>query len=213
MLIGIYLIGLAFGVREYAVSRREPPVDMLSDEWAAMSDVVSTVNPDHPDTDFLASVQAMRAGDSRAFMEHMERALAAGVKHNDLLMQTYAQQLLGQGADYRRINLALNAWRENHPSSAETIWLPLAVSPRAAAESAALQRELRDVRWISSGELETVTQGGRSSVRVNIAFRPPHEVDIREAVAAVSILGLSEQERRRYRVRCITLIDCDVEAR
>jgi hypothetical protein len=48
---------------------------------------------------------------------------------------------------------------------------------------------------------------------VNLAFRPPHEVDIRQAVAAVSVLGLTEEERRRFRVRCLTLTDCNVEPR
>ncbi len=52
MLIGIYLIAVAVGAREYVLSRSAPSVDMLSDEWAEMTEVVEAVNPDHPDTDF-----------------------------------------------------------------------------------------------------------------------------------------------------------------
>ncbi len=213
MLIGIYLIAMAFGAREYVLSTREDPVDMLSDEWAEMTEVVAAVDPDYPDTEFLASIQAMREGDPEAFMRHMETALESGVKHNDILMQSYAQQLLSQGADYRRINLALNAWRENHPSSAETIWLPLAIPPRSQEESLALRRAVGEVRWIAGWELETVGEGATAGTRIQLAFRPPHEVDIREAVAAVSVLSLSPEERQRFRVRCLTLIDCNVEPR
>ena len=213
MLIGIYLIAVAVGVREYWISKQAPPVDMMSDEWAEMSEVVASINPDHPDTEFLASIQAMREGDATEFMRLMEEALASGVKHNDLLMQTYAQQLLVTGADYRRVNFALNSWRTNHPHSSETIWIPLAIPPSNPAETAALHRALAEVEWIAKGELETVTQGSTSSVRVHLSFRPPHEVDIREAVAAVTTLSLSEEERRRFRVRCVTLTDCDVVPR
>jgi hypothetical protein len=213
MLIGIYLIALAFGVREYMVSRNAPPVDMMSDAWARMTSVVEAINPDDPDTEYLASIRAMREGDPEEFMRRMERAVESGVKHNDILMQTYAQQLLAQGADYRRVNLALNAWRQNHPTSTETISLPLAVPPRTTSEAAALHAALAEVPWIAGGDLETVEGKGGQGVRVNISFRPPHRVDIRDAVAAVSVLSLSESERRRFRVRCLTLIDCNVEPR
>jgi hypothetical protein len=213
MLIGIYLIALAFGVREYVVSRNAPPVDMMSDAWAHMTSVVEAINPDDPDTEYLASIRAMREGDTEEFMRRMARAVESGAKHNDILMQTYAQQLLAQGADYRRVNLALNAWRRNHPTSTERITLPLAVPPRTASEAAALHAALAEVPWIAGGDLETVEGKGGQSVRVNISFRPPHRVDIRDAVAAVSVLSLSEGERRRFRVRCLTMIDCNVEPR
>jgi hypothetical protein len=213
LLIGIYLIGLVVGVREYVVSRNAPPVDMLSDEWTRMSSVVSEVNPGDPDTEFLVSIQALRSGDPEAFVKHMEAALAMGVKHNDILMQSYAQQLLIQGADYRRANFALNEWRRNHPSSAEVIWLPLALPPRDAADSAALRLALSEVPWIADFELVDVELNGHNEVRVNIYFRPPHTVDMREAVAAVSVLGLTPEERSRFRVRCLTMIDCNLEPR
>ena len=213
MLIGIYVIALVVGAREYVVRQAEPEVDPLSEVWAEMTDVVGAINPGDPDTEYLESIQAMRRGDAEAFMRHMEAAIASGVKHNDVLMQTYAQQLLARGADFRRINEALNAWRRNHPASAETIWLPLAVPPSNRAELDALHRALAEVPWIAGGELETVETGAGSSVRVHISFRPPRPVDIREAVAAVSVLSLSEEERRRFRVRCLTLVDCNVEPR
>jgi len=213
MLIGIYAIALVVGVREYLVQSEQPEVDPLSDAWAEMTEVVEAMNPGDPDTEYLESIQAMRRGDPEAFMQHMETAIASGVKHNDVLMQTYAQQLLSQGADYRRINAALNAWRTNHPASAETIWLPLAVPPSSQAELDALHGALAEVPWISGGDLETVETRAGQSVRVHISFRPPLEIDIREAIAAVSVLSLSADERRRFRVRCLTLIDCNVEPR
>lgn len=213
MLIGIYLVAMVLGVREYMVTRGQDPIDMLSDSWAEMTDVVEAINPGDPDTEFLASIQAMREGDAEEFMRRMEAALQAGVKHNDILMQTYAQQLVNQGADYRRINFALNAWRENHPYSGETIWLPLAIPPRTAEEEDALHGALAEVDWIAVGEVESAGDGMAASHRLHLRFRPPHEVDIREAVAAVSVLSLSPEERRRFRVRCLTLIDCNVEPR
>ncbi len=213
MLMGIYLIAIAVGAREYVLSRSAPEVDMLSDEWADITEVVEAVNPHRPDTDFLASIQAMREGNAAAFVRHMEDALESGVKHNDILMQSYAQQLLSQGADYRRINDALNSWRENHPSSAETIWLPLGIAPSSPAETAALRRALAQVRWIARGDIEISSAGATAAARVSLTFRPPHEVDIREAVAAVSILSLTEEERRVFRVRCLTLTACNAEPR
>jgi hypothetical protein len=50
-------------------------------------------------------------------------------------------------------------------------------------------------------------------VRVNLFFRPPREVDIREAIAAVTTLSLSAEDRLRYRVVCVTLVDCNMEPR
>lgn len=213
MLIGIYAIAIVVGAREYVLSGREPSVDMLSDDWAEMTDVVEGVNPGHPDTEFLASIQSMRAGDREGFMAHMEAAIESGVKHNDQLMQTYAQQLMIDGADYRRVNVALNAWRQNHPASPETIWLPLAVPPASDGDADALRASLDEVPWIGGYDLETVGEGPSRSVRVVISFRPPRPIDIREAVAAVSVLSLDAQERRRFRVKCLTMIDCNVEPR
>lgn len=213
MLIGIYVIAFAFGLREYLISRGGEEVDMLSDRWAEMTRVVEQVDPDYADTEWLASIQAMREGNADEFMRLMEEALASGVKHNDILMQAYAQELLVQGVDYRRINLALNEWRLNHPSSAETIWLPLAVPPANPGEELALRTAIEEVRWVSGYWLETVTEGGIERVLVHFLFRPPHEIDIREAVAAVSVLALSPEERRDFRVVCLNLRDCNVEPR
>ena len=76
-----------------------------------------------------------------------------------------------------------------------------------------MRRALAEVRWIARGDIELSGDGATASVRVSLTFRPPHQVDIREAVAAVSILSLTEEERRVYRVRCLTLTDCNAEPR
>lgn len=208
MLIGIYSLALLVGVREYVVSRNEPTVDLLSDKWSEMTDVVAEVNPGDPDTEFLLSIQAMQAGDESAFVRQMEEALGADVKHNDLLLQSYAQHLLNTGADYRLINLAANRWRENHPSSAETMWLSLAAGPTSQADAAALRRSLAQVSWIYDSELEPPTEGEAARWRVMLSFRPGQTVDIREAIAAVSILQLPPDQRSQVEITCSTLEDC-----
>ena len=119
MLIGIYTIAMIVGAREYLVSRGQEPVDFLNEKWSAMTDVVSVINPGDPDTDFLEAVQALQQGDEETFLEHLEEALSADVKHNDLLLQSYAQHLLNTGRDHVQVNAALNRWRENHPFSVE----------------------------------------------------------------------------------------------
>ena len=145
MLIGIYAIAVVVGAREYLVSRGQEPVDFLSEKWSDLTDVVSAINPGDPDTEFLEAVQALQQGDEETFLEHLEEALSADVKHNDLLLQSYAQHLLNTGTDHARVNAALNRWRENHPFSVETVWLPLASGPRNAADLADLNRALGEV--------------------------------------------------------------------
>ena len=129
MLIGIYAIALLVGIREYVVSRSQGPVDLQSEKWSEMTDVVAGINPGNPDTEFLEAIQAMQGGDEEEFVRRMEEALASGVKHNDLMMRAYTQHLLNTGGDYRLINFAANRWRDNHPFSEQTIWLSLAAGP------------------------------------------------------------------------------------
>src|SRR5262245_56900529 len=60
---------------------------------ARMLEVLEVVNPGEPDTEFLAGAQALSEGDEAAFIQHFERALASGAKHNHMLLQYYAQSL------------------------------------------------------------------------------------------------------------------------
>ena len=213
MLIGIYAIVLVVGTREYLISRSRGPVDLQDEEWSDMTNVVSRINPGDPDTEFLEAMQALQHGDSEEFVRQMEGALASGVKHNDLMMRTYTQHLLNTGEDYRLINFAANRWRKNHPFSEQTIWLSLAAGPTSQAEAAVLRGALAEVPWIYRSELESFVEGQRQRWRVVLSFRPAQTVDIREAVAAASILSLPPQQRSLYRIECSTLQDCRLSPR
>ena len=213
ILLVIYGVGIAVGVREFYLSRQGDPVDWASDRWAEMTEVVREVNPDDPDTDFLEGVQSIVRGNEGDFVTHFEDALEAGVKHNEFLLRDYAQHLLVSGADWRTINVAVNRWRENHPFSNETLTLELGTGPRSQADVSVLNRELRGVPWIGDAEMEPYEVDGRRAWRVHITFRPPRHVDVREAVAAVSILSVPEADRGRLAVTCQTLIDCTVSPR
>lgn len=207
MLLGIYLIALAFGVREFVVSRSQPPVDVDTEEWSRMAQVVERLNPADADTEYLEAMEALKAGDNEAFVEHMETALNKGVKHNEMLLKWYAQHLFTTGAGYRKVNEWLTRWRTNHPSSAEPFEIPLGSGPTDKASEQALRRELDAVDWIFSYEVQRPNEES-ASWRVLLHIRPATEIDIREAVAAVSILTLPPEMRRDFRVTCLTLEDC-----
>jgi hypothetical protein len=171
------------------------------------------VNPDDPDTDFLEGVQSVVQGDQGGFVTHFEDALESEVKHNEFLLRDYAQHLLESGADWRRVNDAVNRWRDNFPFSSEVLTLELGAGPRTQADISVLNRELLAVPWIGGIELEQYEASGRLGWRVHINFRPPRPVDVREAVAAVSILSVPMEDRVRLSVTCQTLTDCTVAPR
>jgi hypothetical protein len=180
---------------------------------ARMTEVVAAVNPDDPNTDFLRGIQALSQGDDAEFVRRFERALAAGMKHNHLLLQYYAQSLLDRGADWRLVNQAVNRWRENHPFSGETLILQLGEGPRTAADSLALSQSLSGVSWISQATLEAYSEDAADRWRLHLAFRPGRPVDVREAVAAATILAIPEDQRPYYQVTCETLQDCSATRR
>ncbi len=213
ILFVIYGVGMAAGLRELYLARTGTPVDWDSDEWADMTEVISTVNPDDPDTDFLKGVQSIARGDLPGFVTHFEDALQSEVKHNEFLLHDYAEHLLESGAGWREVNEALNRWRENYPFSNETLTLELGTGPRTQGDVSVLYRELLAVPWIGGAELESYEAGGQRGWRVQITFRPPHPVDVREAVAALSILAVPEADRVRLMVTCSTLTDCTVSPR
>lgn len=208
MLLVIYLIALAFGVREYVVSRTQTPVDPETAEWSRMAEVIAQLNPADADTEYLAALEALKAGDSEGFVRHMETALLdKDVKHNDVLLQAYAQHLFTTGADYRQVNEWLNRWRMNHPASAEAFEIPLGGGPSGSEDEMALRRELDRVDWILAYELREPA-GGEPQWRVVLYFRPATPIDIREAVAAVSILSLPPDMRGDFKVSCLSLENC-----
>ena len=213
ILVVIYGVGALAGLREFHLARTDEPVDWGSEPWAEMTEVVARVNPGDPDTDFLQGVQSIVRGDQPGFVTHFEDALEADVKHNEFLLRDYAQHLLESGAGWREVNDAANRWRQNHPFSDETLTLQLGAGPRSQADVSVLQRELRAVPWIGDAELESYEADGRRGWRVHLTFRPPRTVDVREAVAAVSILAVPEADRVRLGVTCSTLTDCVVAPR
>ena len=238
MLVVIYAIGILVGTREYVVSRTRGSVDGLggcqasaascwaisaqpdanrdSTFWSQYSDttdIVARLNPDDPDTDFLKAMQSLADGNEDEFSRLLEEAVAADIKHNDILLQFYAQYLLGSGADWRPVNQAVNRWRENHPFSAETISLQLTTGPRTQSELAVLQDALAQVPWIADWQLESYTVDGDERWRLPLIFRPGETVDMRQAIAAVTVLSLTEEQRSLYRVTCATLQDCTLTRR
>ncbi len=238
LLVVIYAIAILVGTREYLVSRTRGSLgglggcqasaascfsisatpDATSDSafWSQhsdMTDVVARLNPDDPDTDFLKAMQSLADGDEDEFFRLLEEAVAADIKHNDVLLEFYAQYLLARGADWRPVNRAVNRWRENHPSSAGTISLQLATGPRTPSERAVLQDALAPVPWIAAWQLESYTVNGDERWRVLLMFRPGETVDIRQAIAAVTVLSLTEEQRSLYEVTCRTLQDCTLTRR
>lgn len=238
MLMVAYGIALLVGAREYFVSREAgTPIwggqceasaaacasidvrDTVADDsafWARhgeLTRVVAQVNPDDPDTKFLLAMQALAEGDEEETVRRLEEALASGVKHNDHLLRSYAQYELSRGADWQRVNFAVNRWRENHPFSADPLYLQLGAGPRDEAEAALLHEELSRVPWIAGSELQSFEEDGEQGWRVALSFRPGQRVDVRQAVAAVTVLSLTEEQRARFRVRCSTLEECALEPR
>lgn len=237
MLVIAYGLALVVGGREYFVSRTAdtsswmggceasaaacsltPRASAAADSafWiqhAELARVVVAVNPDDPDTHFLRSMQALADGDQEESIRQLENALSSGVKHNDYLLRLYAQYELSRGADWQRVNFAINRWRRNHPFSADPLYLQLGVGPESEAEERLLHELLASVPWIGGSEVERTETADGVRWRVGLTFRPGRIVDIRQAVEAVTTLSVPQDQRARLRVRCSTLVDCQVEPR
>jgi hypothetical protein len=209
MLLGIYLIAMTFGVREFVLSRTRPAVDPETQEWSRMAEVVARINPSDVDTDYLLALEALKAGDEQGFQQHVETALLdKHAKHNDIILRAYAQHLFTTNADYRQVNEWLNRWRTNHPASGEGFEIPLAAGPSGPADDVALQREFDSIDWLLRYQMIPPAGDGSSQWRVMVYFRPAREIDIRQAVAAVSILALPPSQRGQFRVTCLSLENC-----
>lgn len=207
MLIGIYLIATAFGVREYMLVRSGRTVEPETAEWSRMAEVVSTVNPADADSEYLLAMEALKAGDGEAYVRHMETALAKNPKHNNLLLSEYAHHLIRMQAPFDDIDRALNWWRENHQLSFEILELPMGVGPNGPGDQNALRRELDAIDWIYKYELQP-PQEGFPGWRALIQFEPAIPASIRDAIEAVSILALPPEMRGQYRIRCISFEEC-----
>ncbi len=238
LLIVIYTVGLAVGIREYVVSREGGTVGGAgaceasaascfsirssalatpdAEFWrqhARMVEVVAAVNPDDPDTEFLKGMEALSAGNEDEFKRRFEAAVAAGVKHNHFLLQFYAQYLLDRGGNWQEVNDAINRWRQNHQLSRETLGLNLSAGPTSPADEADLQAALSRVPWLQDYRLERSTANGAEQWRLLMAFRAGRQVDIRDAVAAVTTLAIPPDQRPLLEVTCRTLIDCTARPR
>jgi len=189
LLVVIWGIALVAGVREYRVSREmEQPVDFLTAEGASFADVMSHLNPDDPDTDFLQGMQALFAGDPVGFRSGIEDALASDIKHNEMLLQFYGQYLVNEAADWREVNPAINRWRTNFPFSKRTITLQFTAGPPIANEAAVLRQALSRVPWIADSDLQLSTVDGDRVWTVTLMFRRGETVDVRQALAAMNSL-------------------------
>jgi hypothetical protein len=238
LLLVVYGVGLVVGVREYRLAQSsvtgsgpagceasaascfsiEARTVPVSDSafWRAharMLEVLVRVNPDDPDTHVARGIQALADGDMEEFVRRFEAALSTGVKHNPLLLQYYAQALLDREADWQLVNLSINRWRENHPFSTERLSLQLAEGPRNASDSAALSAALSRIPWLADSRIATYSEGAEQRWSLELAFRPGRTVDLREAVAAVTVLSIPEDRRALYEVSCHTLQDCTATLR
>lgn len=238
LLIVIYTVGLAVGIREYVISREggglggagaceasaascfsirssalATPDAEFWKRHARMVEVVAAVNPDDPDTEFLKGMEALSAGNEEEFKRRFEAAVAAGVKHNHFLLQFYAQYLLDRGGNWQEVNAAINRWRDNHQLSRESLGLNLSAGPRSATDDADLRTALVRVPWLADYRLERTSENGADRWRLLMAFRAGKEVDIRDAVAAVTTLAIPPDERSRVEITCRTLIDCTARPR
>lgn len=162
----------------------------------------------HPDTEFLRGMEALAAGDEAEFVRQFEDAIASGARHNHLLLQYYAQYLLDRGADWQRVNDAVNMWRANHQFSTETLSLSLSSGPRTRSDEVALRDALARIPWIADARLERSNEDGSERWRLLLSFRPGRTVDVRQAVAAVTLLSIPESQRSLFEVTCRTLQDC-----
>lgn len=216
LFLGIYALATAVAVREYAVARSRPPVAWPSPDWSRMVDAVAQINPDKADTYWLESMEARAEGDLDAFVLLLEKALASDVKHNEYVLQDYTQLMLDRGADYRIINQAANRWRENYAFSARTLVMLLGAPPRTPSEAAAFNEAMARISWIGGwrvGPYKATREPSRAARdsaqwQLELAFRPGRTIDIRQAVEAVTVLSLTEEQRAQYDVTCLTLTDC-----
>jgi hypothetical protein len=213
VLVVAYSLATIIAVREVIVSRTSDPVAWPSEEWTEMVEVVSEINPDEADTQWLESMEYRLEGDAKDFALKLEESLATDIKHNEFMLQDYTQLMLDRGADYQIINWAANRWRENHPFSTKTLRLELTEGPENDADVAYLKNVMEDIPWISNVVIQPSGDPNDGRWFVLIGFRPAQEIDIREAIEAVSLLTLTPEQRLDLRVTCFTMKNCTLTTR
>ncbi len=189
LLLVIYGACLIVGGREWWLSRGSEAPGWFSAEGRELTDVLVRVNPDEPDTEFLQGMQSLASGDVEAYERFLEEALERSPKHNDMLLRFHAQHLVDTGADWTRINQALNRWRINHPFDAETLNYYIDAGPETDLELAALEDALLRVRWIERVWLEPIAAAdGTRPWRIVIDFADGAVADIRDLTQAVNFV-------------------------
>jgi hypothetical protein len=186
MLLVAYGLASLVGVREYLVARSREPLTWLSPTGAELTDLLARINPDDPDTHFLRSMQVLAAGDDEGFSRLLENALAADIKHNELLLKAKVDYLLSQGADWRELNAALRRWRTNYPFSTMSISLPLDDPPRTSRHGELLRQALMRVPWVADARINPPREGSGRPWQAEILFRRGRAIDIREATQAIA---------------------------
>ena len=214
LLVVVYLVAILVGAREFLVTQDRGTVEWPGSDWSEVTDVIAQINPDDPDTEFLRGLRSLADGDEVEFNRHLEEALASDIKHNDVLLQYYAQLVLNSPErTWQEVNQAVNRWRENHPSSPETLWMRVATGPSSQADVRALDRAFARVPWVADIHPERFEEDGEEQWRVLLMFRPAQTVDMREAVAALTTLSIPDEQRPYFDVTCTTMVDCTMTRR
>jgi hypothetical protein len=187
ILLLVYAIGIAVGVREHVLSRGRDEFGWLTPEGRELIGVIAQVNPDDPDTDFLEGMEALAGGDEREFFRRVDRALGANIRHNELFLRLYAQYLINSSADPDEVNAALNRWRENFPYSRETV--SLQVGTAGESERAVIERALASIPWVADAHLIDFGEGSDARTVAQLMFRRGRTVNIRDAMAVIGDLS------------------------
>lgn len=185
ILILVYSIGIAFGVREYLVTRDKPPFEWLTPEGQVLADMLAELNPDDPETQYLQAMNVLAEGDRTEFERRMEGVLASDMKHNEEMLRFYAEYLIATGAEREEINAALNEWIGNFPFTRESITLRLARGPQTAPQAEAFERFVADIPWVADRRLGRIVQGEEAQWVLELLFHRGHPIDIRDVSDAL----------------------------
>jgi hypothetical protein len=189
MLIVVYAVGLSVGVREFVVARNTQPFEWISPEGEVLVQMLDRLNADDPDTQYLKAMQALADGDRPEFERLLDQALAADVKHNELMLKFHAEYLIASGAPTDEVNVALNRWRRNFPFSREPLSLRLEAGPTTVAQATLLEHALSQVPWVADRRLERYPDEAGAGARweVKLMFRRGHVIDVRDIEDAVGV--------------------------
>jgi hypothetical protein len=185
ILIVLYSVGLAAGVREYMIKRANPPFEWPTPQGEVLLDVLDQLNPADPDVQYLKAMRALSKGEEDEFRTLLDAALATEARHNELMLRFHAEYLLSRGADPVDVNAALNRWRRNFPFSAEPIQMRLPTGPTTVRQAEALEYALAQIPWMSDVRLGRVVEGDSAQWTVQMMIRRGREIDIRHVLDAV----------------------------